>query len=178
MPEIRDGSSCCVSPVTVEREGKAWIELCSSRTYVPSFDDLGFTLRLECMTTDSSTGVNLSPAEALVTDPVITSPAPCPRHMISTESEIKAGNLSIETPTSSGGAFTVLSYNILADMYTITSSPVNTRSYTPAWALTWEYRRKNLLNEIIGYNADILCLQEVRLLIVTTLYCVHIDSRT
>ncbi|KAA8538155.1 hypothetical protein F0562_027763 [Nyssa sinensis] len=34
--------------------------------------------------------------------------------------------------------------------------------YCPTWALTWEYRREHLLNEILSYNADILCLQEVQ----------------
>ena len=35
-------------------------------------------------------------------------------------------------------------------------------SYCPAWALSWNYRRQNLLRELLSYNADILCLQEAR----------------
>jgi hypothetical protein len=35
-------------------------------------------------------------------------------------------------------------------------------AYCPTWALSWQYRRQNLLREIIGYNADILFLQEVQ----------------
>eukprot|EP00795_Rhopilema_esculentum_P002826 gene2826-1056_t len=31
----------------------------------------------------------------------------------------------------------------------------------PEWTLKWEYRKSNLLKEIIIYNADIICLQEV-----------------
>jgi hypothetical protein len=27
------------------------------------------------------------------------------------------------------------------------------------WMLNWSYRRQNLLAELVGYNADILCLQ-------------------
>jgi CCR4-NOT transcription complex subunit 6 len=34
--------------------------------------------------------------------------------------------------------------------------------YCPAWALAWPYRRLNLLKELLGYNADVLCLQEVQ----------------
>jgi endonuclease/exonuclease/phosphatase family metal-dependent hydrolase len=32
----------------------------------------------------------------------------------------------------------------------------------PAWALSWSYRRQNLLRELLSYGADILCLQEAR----------------
>jgi CCR4-NOT transcription complex subunit 6 len=34
--------------------------------------------------------------------------------------------------------------------------------YCPSWALAWPYRRLNLLKELLGYNADVLCLQEVQ----------------
>ena len=34
--------------------------------------------------------------------------------------------------------------------------------FYPTWALSWHYRQQNLLREIIGYNADILCLQKVQ----------------
>ena len=29
------------------------------------------------------------------------------------------------------------------------------------WMLGWGYRKQNLLKELLGYHADILCLQEV-----------------
>ena len=29
------------------------------------------------------------------------------------------------------------------------------------WMLAWGYRKQNLLKELLGYHADILCLQEV-----------------
>jgi CCR4-NOT transcription complex subunit 6 len=31
----------------------------------------------------------------------------------------------------------------------------------PAWWLHWNYRKRNLLREMLAYKADILCLQEV-----------------
>ena len=34
--------------------------------------------------------------------------------------------------------------------------------YCPPWALAWPYRRLNLLKELLSYQADILCLQEVQ----------------
>ena len=35
-------------------------------------------------------------------------------------------------------------------------------SYCPPWALSWSYRRQNLLRELLGYDADVLCLQEIQ----------------
>jgi CCR4-NOT transcription complex subunit 6 len=34
--------------------------------------------------------------------------------------------------------------------------------YCPAWSLHWNYRKRNLLREMLAYKADILCLQEVQ----------------
>ena len=34
--------------------------------------------------------------------------------------------------------------------------------YCPPWALAWPYRRLNLLKELLAYDADIMCLQEVQ----------------
>jgi hypothetical protein len=34
--------------------------------------------------------------------------------------------------------------------------------YCPPWALCWPYRKANLLKELLAYDADILCLQEVQ----------------
>ena len=31
--------------------------------------------------------------------------------------------------------------------------------YCPAWALPWNYRRRNILRELVAYHADIMCLQ-------------------
>jgi CCR4-NOT transcription complex subunit 6 len=50
-----------------------------------------------------------------------------------------------------------MSYNILNDYY------VNRQMFgwCPNWALTWDYRRKAIMDEIKNYSADIICLQEV-----------------
>ncbi|ORZ20569.1 Endonuclease/exonuclease/phosphatase [Absidia repens] len=55
--------------------------------------------------------------------------------------------------------FTVLSYNILCRKY---ATP-QIYGYTPSWALTWDYRKELILSEILGWNADIVCLQEVEM---------------
>ena len=51
--------------------------------------------------------------------------------------------------------FSVLCYNILCEKYATTSM----YGYTPSWALNWEYRKELVLQEVVGYEADVLCLQ-------------------
>ncbi|KAI9442257.1 glucose-repressible alcohol dehydrogenase transcriptional effector [Lactarius indigo] len=54
--------------------------------------------------------------------------------------------------------FSVLSYNILCEMY----ATERLYGYTPSWALEWSYRRDIILAEILKHQADFLCLQEVQ----------------
>jgi CCR4-NOT transcription complex subunit 6 len=48
-------------------------------------------------------------------------------------------------------------YNVLCDKYATRQY----YGYCPAWALTWEYRKKNILDDIKNFNADIIALQEL-----------------
>jgi len=80
---------------------------------------------------------------------VIAAPQAPPRRLVPT-SAVEA---------SRNGRFTVLTYNVLADLY---ASQELYGGYCPPWALSWSYRRQNLLREMLSYNADILCLQEIQ----------------
>ncbi|GAA6002521.1 hypothetical protein JCM10207_001160 [Rhodosporidiobolus poonsookiae] len=53
--------------------------------------------------------------------------------------------------------FSLLCYNILCDKYATSSM----YGYTPSWALSWEYRKELILQEVLNYGSDIVCLQEV-----------------
>lgn len=53
--------------------------------------------------------------------------------------------------------FTLMSYNTLCQHYATTKL----YKYTPSWALEWEFRRNSLKEEILRYNTDLICLQEV-----------------
>ena len=46
-------------------------------------------------------------------------------------------------------------YNILAEKY----ATAQMYGYTPSWALAWEYRKELILQEVLAYSADIICLQ-------------------
>ncbi|KAJ3325959.1 Glucose-repressible alcohol dehydrogenase transcriptional effector [Boothiomyces sp. JEL0866] len=66
--------------------------------------------------------------------------------------------LEIEENTNNpSDSFTIMCYNTLCEKY---ASPA-TYGYTPNWALNWDYRKDLLIHEILNYNADIVCLQEV-----------------
>ncbi|MCO5589267.1 hypothetical protein L7F22_043233 [Adiantum nelumboides] len=138
--------------------GETWYEVGRSRTYTPSADDVGHVLKLECTAIDSSSGQPVAPASTLLTSRVIPAPSPTPRRMIPLSYMDGMSGLDVESHSSAAGTFTVLSYNVLADLYATSDM----YSYCPPWALSWAYRRQNLLREIVGYRADILCLQEVQ----------------
>lgn len=65
--------------------------------------------------------------------------------------------ITLEDSTGSNGqdTFTMFCYNILAENY---ATP-QMYGYTPSWALTWEYRKELILQEILAYGADVVCLQ-------------------
>ncbi|KAI9106637.1 hypothetical protein K1719_022165 [Acacia pycnantha] len=78
-----------------------------------------------------------------------------PRSMVSTPNLCESSSLC--STSLNDFIFSILSYNILSDIYIYLKS-----HKCPLWALVWEYRRRNLLREIIKYDADIICLQEVQ----------------
>lgn len=55
----------------------------------------------------------------------------------------------------SSALFTVMCYNVLCDKY----ATRQLYGYCPSWALSWDYRKKNIMQEILGCNADIISLQ-------------------
>ncbi|RHZ79076.1 hypothetical protein Glove_152g102 [Diversispora epigaea] len=67
--------------------------------------------------------------------------------------------IMLETDTVGGerDSFTLLCYNILCEKYATTQL----YGYTPSWALAWDYRKELIVGEVLSYNADIVCLQEV-----------------
>ncbi|KAJ6217122.1 hypothetical protein RDWZM_008279 [Blomia tropicalis] len=53
--------------------------------------------------------------------------------------------------------FTVMCYNVLCDKY----ATRQLYGYCPNWALSWDYRRNAIMQEIKNFDADIISLQEV-----------------
>ena len=151
-PNLIEGSVLDENAITVE-EDNIWIKVGSSNFYIPTLSDCDFRLRLHSAAVDSSRGTRLSLENIVVTDLVIK-PSHPPRKMIRLRNTL---NSNLKSQSSNDVVFSVLTYNILAD-----SLSMNALGYCPDWALAWEYRQENLLDEIINYDADILCLQEVK----------------
>lgn len=72
--------------------------------------------------------------------------------LLQSEGERKAQDAdpSVET-------LSLLCYNILCER----CATERLYGYTPSWALAWKYRKELILSEVLNYNADFLCLQEV-----------------
>lgn len=158
-PNLSNGSTPLYPAVVTQRSGgEIWFEVGTFKTYTPSIDDIGHVLKFECVVVDAETKLPVGHPMALQTARVIPAPTPTPRRMTAVSGMDMMGHFDPEGRGSSAGNFTVLSYNILADAYASSDS----YSYCPSWALSWSYRRQNLLREIVGYRADIICLQEVQ----------------
>ncbi|CAI5479834.1 unnamed protein product [Closterium sp. Yama58-4] len=137
--------------------GEVWFEVGRGKPYTPTTDDVGHVLKLECVPIEAATGLPVAPPSTLLTSRVIPAPSPTPRRMVPVgggEGEMGGARGG----AGGGGGFTVLSYNVLADLYATSEM----YSYCPPWALSWAYRKQNLLRELLGYRADIMCLQEVQ----------------
>ncbi|KAI3868505.1 hypothetical protein MKX03_035678 [Papaver bracteatum] len=134
---------------------RSWIKVGISKTYTPTIEDFGYRLKLEVVPTIFCAGIPWAPTE-LQTNHVII--APPPRYMIPVKPLGCFSNFDLESQICAARPFSVLSYNVLADVYTMTDKFY----YCPSTALNWEYRRQSLLREIVRYEADIICLQEVQ----------------
>ncbi|GMY14319.1 carbon catabolite repressor protein 4 homolog 1 [Fagus crenata] len=144
--------------VTQRSGGETWFEVGRCKTYTPTADDIGHVLKFECVVVEAETKVPVGHVNTILTSRVIPAPSPSPRRLIPVNGVDVMGHLDSDGRISSSGTFTVLSYNILSDVYATN----DLYSYCPSWALSWPYRRQNLLREIVGYRADIVCLQEVQ----------------
>lgn len=127
-----------------------WLKLASGITYSPTEEDLAHHLQVVCCPSD---GKRIGLKYACVSKiPVEVGPESCPfekRHLHTSN-------------TLSNDQFRFVTYNILADLYADSNYSRNVLfAHCPAYALEIEYRRQLLLKEIIGYNADVVCLQEV-----------------
>ncbi|KAM3959054.1 2',5'-phosphodiesterase 12 [Aphomia sociella] len=127
-----------------------WDVVGNEYIYTPTAQDIGMKLKLECTPGNDKTRGPV--VEAVSKNVVEAGPGVCPfetRHMF-TGTNLK------------NKSFRCVSYNILADLYCDSDF---TRSvlhpYCPPYALHIDYRKQLIMKELLGYNADIMCLQEV-----------------
>ena len=122
----------------------------NTAVYWPTSDDYGCVLVVECIPS-SKDGRFGQPAYA-TTHPVETAP---PSSAISRR--------HLQTPTLlPAGQLRVVSYNILADIFASTEYAAHVLyCYCKREALDGEYCQCCIVRELLGYHADVMCLQEV-----------------
>ncbi|CAH0404752.1 unnamed protein product [Chilo suppressalis] len=118
--------------------------------YSPTPQDIGMKLKLECI---PGNGYKKGPAVETISKNVVEAgPGTCPfetRHKFTNE---KLKHRS----------FRCVTYNILADLYCDSDfTRTSLHPYCPPYALHIDYRKLLIFKELQGYNADIICLQEV-----------------
>ena len=128
----------------------SWIKKAEGFYFVPSNEDINRYIKFVCHPKcGDRPGIDF---EMVSKTTVSAGPGDCPfikRHAFTTE-------------VCKGTRFRILSYNLLADLYADSEfSRTVLFSQCPPYALDIEYRKQLILKELLGYNADIICLQEV-----------------
>ncbi|XP_047366288.1 2',5'-phosphodiesterase 12 isoform X1 [Vespa velutina] len=129
---------------------QVWLHVGDGYLYTPNVSDIGFRLKLNCIPQNET---HSGPFVEVESKNIIEAgPGHCPfdtRHMF-TKSKL------------TGNSFRITSYNILANVYASTTySKENLFPYCPEYALDIDYRKQLILKELLGFNSDIICLQEV-----------------
>ncbi|XP_038668761.1 2',5'-phosphodiesterase 12 [Scyliorhinus canicula] len=134
----------------LREEGGGWEPVASGRVFTPGNGHIGLKLKLRCQPGD---GRRFGEAVELESGgPVEAGPGTC-----TFDGRQKFTRQNPEEPL-----LRVVSYNILADAYAQTEfSRTNLYPYCPPYALEVDYRQNLIKKELGGYNADIICLQEV-----------------
>ena len=120
------------------------------RVYTPSNADIGLRLKLHCT---PGNGQRFGPSRELESVcPVEAGPGTCTfdhRHLYTKK-------------VTDDALIRTVSYNILADTYAQTEfSRTVLYPYCAPYALELDYRQNLIQKELTGYNADLICLQEV-----------------
>lgn len=150
-----DETDHAVWDVRAFMEDAGWTEVGKERTYVPSPADVGHVLKL-VVTAMSQDGSSKTVSTTSDETPVVIGPPPPPlKRKVRHAHHVLINPQFADTSTMQ---FRVVTYNILADIY----ATQQMFPYCPKWALSWKYRRVQLLRELEGYDADIICLQEVQ----------------
>jgi 2',5'-phosphodiesterase len=139
-------------PKSNKDEDIEWQQLdCSQFQYLVQSDDIGYKLKVQCVPKNAVEQVG-APMEAISKFSVEAGPGVCPFEHRQAFTRDKC----------SGREFRVVTYNILADLYCDSDySRKELFPSCPPYALNIDYRKQLFMKEIVGYNGDIVTLQEV-----------------
>lgn len=118
-------------------------------TYLPSVNDISYYIK--CLCIPGGVADDVCPEEIVSLEPISAGPGIClfdQRHLY-TQAFLGPNE------------FRVASYNILADVFAESDFAKEVLyPYCPEYVIKSSYRRQLIIKELIGYHADIICLQE------------------
>lgn len=148
---------------------------CRDILYTPVEEDCGCWLRVECRPGRFlDTGVGLDSSDSAATPAAKTAPqgrlqlgelatadvGPVQQAPAATAARLRAAAAVKPTAASSGAPLRVMTYNILADQYAGSEYAKSVLfNYCPLRQLESDYRRQLVLEELLTYQADVICLQ-------------------
>ena len=132
-----------------------WISVGEGSSYIPDVRDVDYYLKCLCYPVNGSNTGPFS-EEVISEEPVKAGPGIClfdQRHLYTPK----------YLPTY-GAEFRIITYNILANVFADTDYARNVLyPFCTPYAIKSDYRRQLLFKELIGYHADLICLQECSL---------------
>ncbi|XP_071571761.1 2',5'-phosphodiesterase 12 isoform X1 [Temnothorax nylanderi] len=135
---------------SINNKPNLWTHVSNGYLYVPNVTDIGCHLKVNCEPRNESDFGSRMEVESK--NVVEAGPGQCPSDIRHQFTKHKL----------SGRSFRIISYNILADTYADSDFSKDVLfPYCPQYALDMDYRKQLVLKEIIGFNGDIICLQEV-----------------
>lgn len=147
---VIDSSKFCWYRKNPEQKDSTWVTVGNEFMYLTTVDDIGCLLKVQC--TPGNSNEFGTTTEVTSKNVVSAGPGHC----------LFDNRNAFTTSYLTGNEFRVVSYNILADLY---ADSDYSRSvlfpYIPPYALHIDYRKQLFLKEIVGYRADLICLQEV-----------------
>ena len=126
--------------------------ICNSYVYWPTEEDLGHRLLVECTpASQDCTGTPSTTVSSVVTEGPGVNPI-TRRHLLTPGRLAAVDELRVVT------------YNTLAEPFTATTYAHEILyPYCDPSALDIDYRQSLIVHELLGYNADVICMQEVDL---------------
>lgn len=148
---LRSESSTSLAFPMPHSPASHWPTVSTDYVYWPTVTDLDHTLLVECTPANKEgvNGVTVSASSKMVT----RGPSECPfeRRHLHTPHVLKRSE-----------GLRVVSYNILADVYAASDWGRQVLyPYCQPYALDVEYRQCLIERELLGYHADVICLQEL-----------------
>nr|XP_022905545.1 2',5'-phosphodiesterase 12-like [Onthophagus taurus] len=145
------------------KDKKKWTFVSSNFLYTARKEDSDYYFKVT-YTPSNEDGV-LGDVVEVISDDVVCTIPPLSVEYISARHQFTKEKLS-------NNEFRVVSYNILADQYTRDGQ----FEYVDCKYLSSQYRWRLSMNELLGYNADIICLQEIEYSSFHEFYKGHLTS--